>query len=201
MVRCADAKRSWQACPQNVPVAKRRPHKRTGMTLVIRAANEPDVAALITLLRRSWLATSASEVPFAAVQLFVTRDPAREFAETKWQEMTVAEIDGEVVGVLHIEENWVRSIELAPERKGRGIASQLMEEAEKRIRKNYPEARLDVRVFNAGAFEFYKQRGWTECHRYQGVECGAPVETIEMEKRLQGQVGFFPVSGCAGGSV
>ena len=154
------------------------------MTLVIRPANEADVAALITLLRRSWLATWAPELPFTAVQMFVIHDPARKFAETKWQEMTVAEIDGEVVGVLHIEENWVLSIGLAPERKRLGIGSQLMDEAEKRIRKNYPEARLEVRAFNVDAFEFYKQRGWTECRRYLGLECGASVETIEMEKKL-----------------
>jgi ribosomal protein S18 acetylase RimI-like enzyme len=154
------------------------------MTLVIRPANEADVAALVTLLRRSWLATWAPEVPFTAVQLFVTHDPARKFAETRWQEMTVAEIEGEVVGGLHIEENGVRSIELAPERKRLGIGSRLMDEAEKRIRKDYSEARLDVRAFNVGAFEFYKQRGWTECRRYQGIECNAPVETIEMEKKL-----------------
>ena len=98
--------------------------------------------------------------------------------------MTVAEIDGEVVGMLHIEENWVRSIQLAPERKRQGIGSQLMDEAEGRIRKNHPQARLDVRAFNAGALEFYKRRGWTECRRYQGTECGAPVETIEMAKNL-----------------
>ncbi len=59
-----------------------------------------------------------------------------------------------------------------------------MDEAEGRIRKSYPEARLDVRAFNAGAFEFYKQRGWIECRRYEGAECGAPVETIEMVKNL-----------------
>jgi ribosomal protein S18 acetylase RimI-like enzyme len=152
--------------------------------VVIRPANEADVAALVALLRRSWLATWAPEVPFSAVQLFVTRDPARTFAGTKWQEMTVAEIDGEVVGVLHIEENWVRTIQLAPERKRQGIGSQLMDEAEQRIRKNYPKARLDVRAFNAGAFEFYKRRGWTECRRYEGTECGAPIETIEMAKNL-----------------
>jgi ribosomal protein S18 acetylase RimI-like enzyme len=154
------------------------------MTVVIRAANEADVAALVTLLRRSWLATWAPEVPFSAVQLFVTPDPARTFAKTKWQEMTVAEVDGEVAGMLHIEENWVRSIQLARQRRRRGIGSQLMDEAEQRIRKNYPKARLDVRAFNAGAFEFCERRGWTECRRYVGSECGVSVETIEMAKNL-----------------
>jgi len=153
-------------------------------TVIIRPANETDVPPLVTLLRRSWLTTWAPEVPFSAVQAFAAVDPARQFAETKWEELTVAEIDGAVAGVLHIEENWVRSIQLAPELKRRGIGSRLMEEAEQRIRKNYSEARLDVRAFNAGAIKFYKQRGWIEARRYEGTECGAPVETVEMVKTL-----------------
>ncbi len=96
----------------------------------------------------------------------------------------MAEINGAVVGVLHIEEDWVRSIELAPELRRQGIGSRLMEVAEQRIRKSYSEARLDVRAFNAGAIAFYRQRGWTEARRYEGTECGAPVETIEMVKIL-----------------
>lgn len=152
--------------------------------MVIRPANETDIAALTTLLRRSWLATWAPEVPFAAVQWFAAHDPARQLAETKWHHLTVADIDGAVVGVLRLEANWVRSIELAPELKRRRIGSELMDEAERRIRKGYPEARLDVRAFNAAAIEFYKQRGWTESRHYEGTECGAPLETIEMVKIL-----------------
>ena len=36
--------------------------------------------------------------------------------------MTVAEIDGKVVGVLHTEENWVRSIGLLPSEGGSELA-------------------------------------------------------------------------------
>lgn len=154
-------------------------------TVIIRPAKETDVPALVILLRRSWLTTWAPEVPFHAVQAFAAGDPARKLAETKWGEFTVAEIDGAVAGVLHIEENRVQSIQLAPELKRRGIGSLLMEEAEQRIRENHSEARLDVRAFNKGAIDFYRQRGWIEARRYEGTECSAPVETIEMVKALR----------------
>jgi len=151
----------------------------------IRPAHETDIAPLITLLRRSWLTTWAPEVPFSAVQAFAAYDPARAFAETKWKELTIVEIDDAVAGVLHIEENWIRLIELAPELKRRGIGSRLMDEAEQRIREDYSEARLEVRAFNTGALAFYRQRGWIETRRYEGTECGAPVETVEMVKTLR----------------
>jgi ribosomal protein S18 acetylase RimI-like enzyme len=148
----------------------------------IRSAAEGDVPALITLLRRSWLTTWAPELPFAAVQRFAAIDPARQYAESMWREFIVAEDCGAIVGMFHVEGNCLNSIQLDPMRNRQGIGSRLMDEIERRISADHPEARLEVRSFNTGAIQFYKQRGWSERRRYQGKECGEPVETIEMIK-------------------
>ncbi|WP_333647043.1 GNAT family N-acetyltransferase [Candidatus Binatus sp.] len=151
----------------------------------IRPAIEADLSALISILRRSWLTTWAPELPLVAVQRFATHDPARHYAEDKWRAFVVAAAGGAVVGMFHIEGNWLNAIHLEPKRKRQRIGSRLMDEVERRIGADHREARLEVRAFNVGALEFYKQRGWTEQRRYEGTECGEPVETIEMIKVLR----------------
>lgn len=148
----------------------------------ISPATAADLSALISLLRGSWLTTWAPELPFAAVQRFAAYDPARRYAEDMWREFVIAEDGGELVGMFHIERNCLNAIHLDPKRKRQRIGSRLMDEVERRISADHPKARLEVRAFNVGAIEFYKQRGWTEQRRYRGTECGEPVETIEMFK-------------------
>jgi ribosomal protein S18 acetylase RimI-like enzyme len=148
----------------------------------IRSAIQADVPALASLLRRSWLTTWAPELPLAAVKRFATDDPARLYAESMWRDFMVADDGGTLVGMFHVEGDCLNAIHLEPKRKREGIGSRLMDEVERRISAAHREARLEVRAFNVDAIEFYKQRGWTEGRRYEGSECGAPVETIEMIK-------------------
>ena len=148
----------------------------------IRAAVEADLPVLISLLRRSWLTTWAPELPFAAVQRFANEDPARLYAESRWRDFTIAADGGVLVGMFHVEGNCLNAIHLDPKRKREGIGSRLMDEVERRISAAHPEARLEARVFNVGAIEFYRRRGWMENRRYEGIECGASVETVEMVK-------------------
>ncbi|HEY6418818.1 MAG TPA: N-acetyltransferase [Candidatus Binataceae bacterium] len=148
----------------------------------IRPAVPADVLALISILRRSWLTTWAPELQLTTVQRFATDDPARHYAESMWREFMVAEDGSALVAMFHIEGNCLNAIHLDPKRKRQGIGSRLMNEIERRISADYRTARLEVRAFNTGAIEFYKQRGWTEQRRYQATECGEPVETIEMIK-------------------
>ena len=150
----------------------------------IRPSVEADVPALVRLLRASWLTTWAPELPFDAVQRFAAEDPARLYAESNWKEFVVGADGVDIVGMFHVEKNWLHAIHLDPKRKRQGIGSRLMDEVEGRIGAQHSEARLEALSFNTGAIEFYLRRGWTERRRYPGTECGAPVETIEMVKAL-----------------
>jgi ribosomal protein S18 acetylase RimI-like enzyme len=87
-----------------------------------------------------------------------------------------------LIGMFHVEGNCLNAIHLDPKHKRQGIGSRLMDEVERRISAQHPEARLEVRAFNTGAIKFYQQRGWSERRRYQAKECGEPVETLEMVK-------------------
>jgi ribosomal protein S18 acetylase RimI-like enzyme len=150
----------------------------------IRPAVEADVPALVSLLQRSWLTIWAPELKFATVQTFAQTDPARHYAEDMWQQFSVADDDGTIVGMFHVEGDTLNAIHLDHRRKRQKIGSILMDEIERRISAEHPTARLEARAFNLGAIEFYKQRGWTENKRYQSTECGELVETIEMIKRF-----------------
>jgi len=151
----------------------------------IRAAGEDDIAALKSLLRRSWLATWAPELAFETVQRFAAEDPAGHYAQDKWREFVVAEEGGMLLGMFHVETDHLHAIHLDPKGKRQGTGSLLMDEAERRISRRHRKAILEVRAFNVGAIAFYRQRGWTtQGDVYLDTECGEPCETFTMTKAL-----------------
>ena len=150
----------------------------------IRPARVDDIPALATILRQSWLVTWAPELAFETVQRFAATDPAGSYAQDKWPEFAVADDDGKILGMFHIEAHHLHAIHLDPKRKRQGIGSRLMDEVERRIAMNYYDATLEVRAFNKAAIAFYSNRGWVTRRVYQDSECGEPVETVEMAKRL-----------------
>ena len=77
--------------------------RRGKAPMEIRRAIKTDLAALVTLLRRSWLTTWAPDLKFETVQKFAREDPARRYAETKWREFVVGEDSGIVAGMFHVE--------------------------------------------------------------------------------------------------
>jgi ribosomal protein S18 acetylase RimI-like enzyme len=151
----------------------------------IRAAIENDIPALKTILRNSWLATWAPELACETAQRFAATDPAGHYADDKWREFIVAEADGTLLGMFHIEGAHLHAIHLDTRHKRRRTGSLLMDEVERRIGMDHDEAVLEVRAFNTGAIAFYRQRGWIlRGSAYIGDECGEPCETLEMVKHL-----------------
>jgi ribosomal protein S18 acetylase RimI-like enzyme len=152
------------------------------MTLTIRPAIEADLPQLVVLLRQSWLATFAADLPFEAVQTFAKADPARQYAEAMWTDFSVADLEGAVIGMCHVVGELVAAIHVKPAFKRQGVGAALMNSAETAIFAAHPRARLEVLAFNAPAQAFYRGRGWAEVRRYATQECGAPIEAIEMVK-------------------
>jgi N-acetylglutamate synthase-like GNAT family acetyltransferase len=152
--------------------------------IVIRSAEEQDVPALVRLLRRSWLVTSAPELPFKAVQAFAAADPARSHAETAWRSFVVATRSSTLVGMVQTDRDVIDSLDVDPACWNGGVGSTLLHAAERQIARSYAVARLVVRSFNTRALTFYARRGWVEVRRYPGTECGSPVENVERQKTL-----------------
>lgn len=150
--------------------------------LVLRSATLEDVPLLVTLLRRSWLATFAADLPFEAVQLFASQDPAHAYAKGMWPAFIVAEVDGRVAGMSHVVDDVIAAIHVEPSMKRRGVGTALMDAAEACILGRFNVARLEVLAFNSGARAFYANRGWREARQFRTTECGAAVHAIEMVK-------------------
>lgn len=89
--------------------------------------------------------------------------------------MKVAVRDETLVGMFHLEGDYLEAIHVAAETMGQGIGGLMMAQAEAAGAR-----RLDVRAFNQRARTFYLARGWREAGREAGTEMGAPVETITM---------------------
>jgi ribosomal protein S18 acetylase RimI-like enzyme len=151
----------------------------------IRAAKGSDLPALQALLRRSWLTTWAPHLRPATVHHFHEIDSAGNYAESCWRQFALAEEDGALRGMFHIEGEHLNALHLDPDHKRRGLGTLLMDEIERRIAVGHPHASLEVLAFNTGAIAFYTQRGWTHRQTYQTLECGEPVETFEMIKPLR----------------
>ncbi|HWD28642.1 MAG TPA: GNAT family N-acetyltransferase [Rhizomicrobium sp.] len=152
--------------------------------MILRPARESDVPALQSILRRSWLTTWAPELRFETVQRFAAEDPAGHYALGKWADFIVADEDGTLLGMFHVEGDHLHAIHLDPKRKRGRIGSRMMDDIERRIAQTHSVATLEVRAFNTGAVAFYERRGWTRRRAYSDPECGEPVETFAMAKVL-----------------
>ncbi|MGU3539839.1 N-acetyltransferase family protein [Methylobacterium sp. A54F] len=154
-------------------------------SITLRPAHESDVPALVRLLRRSWLVTWAPELPFEAVQAFASFDPARLHAENEWRSFIVAVRDDVLVGMMHVEADQIAGLHVDHAYWNGGVGSKLLNAAERQVAHVHPVVRLEVRGFNTRARAFYARHGWIEVRSYPGMECGSPVENIEMTKRVQ----------------
>lgn len=151
---------------------------------VLRPARGNDIEQLANLLRRSWLQTIGPHLPEAARVSFQQEDRPAAYAEALWREFTVADADGQVVGMVHVQGDLIAAIHVDPDCKRRGLGSLLMKHATTTIARGYPVARLEVLAFNCDARAFYSALGWRETRRFGGEESGAPVEIIEMSTEV-----------------
>ena len=154
-------------------------------SITLRPGQDSDVPALVRLLRRSWLVTWAPELPFEAVQAFASFDPARLQAENEWRSFTVAVRDNVLVGLMQVEADQIADLHVDHAYWCEGIGSKLLNAAEQQVARVHPVVRLEVRAFNTRARAFYARHGWIEVRSYPGMECGSPVENVEMHKRIK----------------
>src|SRR5882724_2715023 len=92
------------------------------------------------------------------------RDIARKLrVNPEW--FLVGELDGKIVATCMVgyegHRGWINYLAVAPECQRRGIAGQIMDEAERLLRQvGWPKINLQVRTTNAQVIEFYKSIGF-----------------------------------------
>ncbi|MGJ7527533.1 N-acetyltransferase family protein [Variovorax sp. GB1P17] len=97
----------------------------------------------------------------------------------------VAEIDGEVVGMVHWEHDFVHALHVPTAHQRKGIARALMAFAEDGMRAAGVEvARLETDTFNESSQGFYTAYGYREAGRYPDLEWHSGFTTILYVKPL-----------------
>jgi ribosomal protein S18 acetylase RimI-like enzyme len=107
-----------------------------------------------------------------------TDESFRARAAERAGEMTVAFVDGAVVGFVLVVDDEVEQLYVSSSQRGKGIADALMAEAERRIKANgYARAWLAVVPGNARARAFYERAGWRDegAFDYEAAAEGGPI--------------------------
>lgn len=129
--------------------------KSTVSALQIRPFRPADENAVVEL----WLACK-----LVGLQNNPRKDIARKLrVNPEW--FLVGEVDGKIVATCMVgyegHRGWINYLAAAPERQKRGIARQIMDEAERLLRQaGCPKINLQVRAANAQVIEFYKRIGF-----------------------------------------
>ena len=152
---------------------------------VLRAATADDAADVARIWHSGWIDGHTGSVPDA---LLPERDQASFIERTpkRVDDTTILEVTGGVAGFIMILEDEADQVYLDAAHRGSGLASLLIEEAERQIAAaGYNTAWLAVVAGNARARRFYERSGWTDnglftykaetrtgtfdvpCHRYE----------------------------------
>jgi GNAT superfamily N-acetyltransferase len=151
--------------------------------VLVRPCRADEVEQVADLLRRSWLTSFAPLVGPEGVRRFREINLAGAYAKAMWRDFTLAASENTIFAMLHVQDDLIAAIHVDPPVKGLGIGSLLMSTAEASIFGHSETARLEVLQANSAAIGFYAQRGWKECHRFEGEECSVPMVFLELQKK------------------
>jgi GNAT superfamily N-acetyltransferase len=110
--------------------------------------------------------------------------PGRYIAE-RGQCFWVAVIDGDIVGFVDWDTNFVNALHVRPCHIRRGVGTCLMNAAESEIgRAGHAAVKLETDTFNVDSQAFYAARGYEEVDRYPDQEWNSGLVTLRLSKRL-----------------
>jgi len=154
--------------------------------VVVRRAVEDDLDAILSVGHRTWPATyePIAGADYVAMGLAKWWSAESTLPAIHAGRMTVAEVDGQVVGVASAGPHEGRlvmwKLYVLPEHQGEGIGGRLLEAVVEGARGIYPEIRLAYIDGNDGARDFYAHRGFVETDREPGS--GGLPDSIWMER-------------------
>jgi len=151
----------------------------------LRHARPDDSAKLQAILQSTYEDTWLPRLsPEAIAERQDTRS-LNEYVARIGQDALLAEIDGEVLGMIYWNGDFIDAVHVLRAGRRRGIAGVLMDAAEDAMRKaGVQRARLETDTFNTGSQAFYLARGYVEMDRYPDLEWNSGFTTILYEKAL-----------------
>lgn len=147
--------------------------------VVIRQASEADKPALKAILRDTFESTWRPNITPEAVERYLTSGLADRFIDERGQECLVADDDGEAVGFVHWERDFIDALHVRASHARKGIGNRLMDRAEAAISAaGFAEVRLETDTFNQASQAFYRARAYREAGRYPDEEWQSGLTTI-----------------------
>ena len=151
----------------------------------VRPARPEDAPALRAILRDTFESTWRPQLTEAAIQAQLSEDRPAAFVAEHGQDFQVAERDGEVVGLVYWEGDFVHSLHVRGSHARTGVGGELMDVAEASIAAaGFPTARLETDTFNTRSQAFYARRGYVEAGRYPDEEWNSGLTTLLLVKML-----------------
>jgi len=153
--------------------------------ILVRRGRLDDAAALKAILYDTFENTWRPELTAEAVAAYLADDPPTAFVGQWGLDFQVAERDGEVVGLVYWEDDFVHSLHVRSDHARTGVGARLMDVAEAGIAKaGHRAVRLETDSFNAVSQAFYKARGYREIDRYPDTEWKSDLTTLLLKKTL-----------------
>ena len=151
----------------------------------VRRALPADAAASRAILRDTFESTWRPNVTAAAAQAFLDEDRPAAYVAERGLEFRLAELQGEVVGLVHWQDDFVHALHVRSRHARRGVGARLMDEAEAEIaRAGFASARLETDTFNTASQAFYAARGYREAGRYPDETWNSGLTTLLLVKPL-----------------
>ena len=131
--------------------------------LEIRAARGDDAETLLRIQREASVASFAHifpphRYPFPDGDVLALWRSALADSEV---DVDIAEAEGEAIGSVSVDDQWLRTLYVVPEHWSHGVGSALLEHALVRMReRGATRAKLWTLEDNESARRFYERRGW-----------------------------------------
>jgi ribosomal protein S18 acetylase RimI-like enzyme len=155
------------------------------LSVLVRAARLADASALRNILFDTFESTWLPNITRVAAQTFRDENRPTVYVGERGLMFWVAECEGEVVGFVDWDGDFVNALHVRSSHARSGIGKQLMDKAEGEIVKaGFRAARLETDTFNARSQAFYAARGYREASRYPDREWNSELTTILLVKTL-----------------
>ena len=154
--------------------------------IAVRPGRARDIAALKQVLRDTFETTWLPHITQASARRYVDTDVGGRYVERNWPDFAVAEIDGEIAGLVHWRGDFIEALHVRTSHQGLGVGRRLLSHAERMIAEvGFFQARLETDTFNHRSQALYKAVGYVERERYPDDEWDSGFTTVLFEKPLQ----------------
>lgn len=152
----------------------------------LRRATEADVPVLIDVARRSWLSAFAGTAPHRVIRAWAEANREAAWYPENWPGVTVAEVGGTAVGLVHHRGDEISGLWVRPSEQGCGVGTMLLRAVEQQIRAaKHARAWLGSSSYNTRAHRFFASRGYTITRRCLDTSAsGVQGELVVFERAL-----------------